>query len=373
MEHVILHKGTDYQSAFPDIARLANGDLLTVFRQAAVRPGHHDPAERRDERFRHYHLDPDSRIVAIRSVDDGLTWTDPYVIDSSDGTQDLNMPLITELRSGELVVINHRWHLGLSNQQISELSGERFVRPVSTGKVFGSEVFDSLYLFRSSDGGYTWSEPEPIKLPSFGYAAFIGKTAVVELPDGTWFMPVYGVFPGDRTDSYHLIRSRDGGSSWGDPSGVAFDPSGRVSFHEPPVLRFPDGRLLTMMRTAGADGYLYQAFSTDEGWTWQNVKRTPVWGFPCHLLRLHSGRILCSYGYRREPFGIRVVASEDGGETWDISRELVIRDDGIHMDLGYPASVELQNGRILTVYYFHGEDGLRYITGTIYNENEMVA
>ena len=38
MEHITIHKGTDFHSAFPEVIRLQNGDLLTVFRQAPVRP-----------------------------------------------------------------------------------------------------------------------------------------------------------------------------------------------------------------------------------------------------------------------------------------------------------------------------------------------
>ena len=37
-------------------------------------------------------------------------------------------------------------------------------------------------------------------------------------------------------------------------------------------------------------------------------------------------------------------------------------------DLGDPASVQLQDDRILTVYYFHDDDGIRYIAGSIYTE-----
>lgn len=81
-----------------------------------------------------------------------------------------------------------------------------------------------------------------------------------------------------------------------------------------------------------------------------------------------SGRILCTYGYRRKPFGIRAAFSEDDGLTWDMNHEVIIRDDGIHRDLGYPASVLLNDGRILSTYYFHGEDGVRYIGGSVWNE-----
>jgi hypothetical protein len=93
-----------------------------------------------------------------------------------------------------------------------------------------------------------------------------------------------------------------------------------------------------------------------------------MWGHPCNLIEMPSGRILCTYGYRRKPFGIRAAFSEDDGLTWDMNHEVIIRDDGIHRDLGYPASVLLNDGRILSTYYFHGEDGVRYIGGSVWNE-----
>lgn len=41
--------------------------------------------------------------------------------------------------------------------------------------------------------------------------------------------------------------------------------------------------------------------------------------------------------------------SKDGGETWDIDN--VIVDNGDNGDLGYPSSVVLEDGSILTVFY----------------------
>ena len=61
-------------------------------------------------------------------------------------------------------------------------------------------------------------------------------------------------------------------------------------------------------------------------------------------------RILCTYGYRRPPFGERACLSDDG-ITWDPANEVIIRDDAPNGDLGYPASVELDSSRILTIYY----------------------
>ena len=136
------------------------------------------------------------------------------------------------------------------------------------------------------------------------------------------------------------------------------------------MVRLASGKLLTMMRTSADGGVLYQASSNDDGWVWSGVRRTPIWGFPCHLLQLRSGTVVCVYGYRREPWGVRATLSHDDGETWDIGREIVLRDDGIHRDLGYPASVQLEDDRILTINYFHGYDGIRFIAGTIWSEDD---
>ena len=73
--------------------------------------------------------------------------------------------------------------------------------------------------------------------------------------------------------------------------------------------------------------------------------------------------------------GVRAVLSEDGGRTWDMSKEVVLRDDGVATwgnplgghspgDIGYPLSVELADGTIFTTYYFVVEDGTVHCAAT---------
>jgi len=248
----------------------------------------------------------------------------------------------------------------------------REVQEGRAGRPWGVLAYDSLYLVRSIDNGHTWSKPERFGVPPLTYWSHTGKTGVVELPDGTWLLIFHGHPAGDPLDRVYLARSRDQGRTWGEPATVAYDPDQRTAFHEPPLLRLSSGRLVTVIRTDGADGYMYQAFSTDDGWIWQGLKRTPIWGHPCNLIELRSGRVLCTYGYRREPFGVRAVFSENQGEAWDMEHEVVIRDDGVHVDLGYPSSIQLNDGRILSTYYFHGDDGIRYIGGSIWAEEDAL-
>jgi hypothetical protein len=95
-----------------------------------------------------------------------------------------------------------------------------------------------------------------------------------------------------------------------------------------------------------------------------------MWGFPAHLLELRDGRILCAYGYRQKPYGVRATLSRDGGRSWDVANEIVVRDDGGTSDLGYPVSVQLPDDSVLMAYYFNQErsgepeSSTRYIAGT---------
>ena len=372
-EHIVIYKGTDYHSAFPHVIRLKNGDLVVVFRQARTRPGSGE-AGTHNEKVTHSHIDSGSRIALVRSTDDGKTW-DPgslVVIDASDGTEDLNMAMISELSSGELIVNNHRWFVDRTEEQAAAVEAERLVhsRPGERGP--RAVVFDSLFFMRSSDQGRTWDQPKPVGFSSLVYRSHTGKSGFTVMPDGSLLLPLNGYSSGDETDRVYVVRSNDEGHTWTHPSTVLNDPEQRIGFGEPPMLRLSSGKLLIVARTRVGEGYLYQAHSDDDGWVWQGLKRTPIWGFPCHLLQLRSGRVLCAYGYRREPFGIRAVISEDEGETWDMDREIVIRDDGLHRDLGYPASIQLNDGRIMTIYYYHGEDGIRYIGGSIYSEQDAL-
>ena len=100
-----------------------------------------------------------------------------------------------------------------------------------------------------------------------------------------------------------------------------------------------------------------------------------MWGYPPHLLLLSSGAVLCSYGCRRAPCGVRACLSRDGCETWEVADEIVLRDDGLTTagtvagkgtpdDLGYPRTVELSDGSLFTVYYMTLGDSVTHVAAT---------
>ncbi len=147
-------------------------------------------------------------------------------------------------------------------------------------------------------------------------------------------------------------ESADQGDTWAQIGEVRGPPAGdspHGAFNENHVLELSPGRLLVVFRTEF--GYLHQSNSEDGGHTWSDLKPMPVWGCPPHLIGLSSGPILCVYGHRRDPYGIRGVVSYDDGQTWDHENIITIYEFDQPWDIGYPVSLEVTPGHILTAYY----------------------
>jgi len=66
-----------------------------------------------------------------------------------------------------------------------------------------------------------------------------------------------------------------------------------------------------------------------------------------------------SYGHRRTPLGIQARLSHDHGRSW--SEPIVISCDGTSSDLGYPATVQLDDQSLVTVWYEVMKDSPRAV------------
>lgn len=120
---------------------------------------------------------------------------------------------------------------------------------------------------------------------------------------------------------------------------------------EPYTYRMKNGKLICHIRMEGNENFsIFQSESEDDGKTWTKPRQLlpQKGGAPAHIIE-KDGVLISTYGYRQNPYGIRVMFSFDGGETWDTDHVLV--DSEVSGDLGYPSSVVLEDGNILTVYY----------------------
>jgi hypothetical protein len=183
--------------------------------------------------------------------------------------------------------------------------------------------------------------------------------APIEMTDGSIIMGVIGYSPrgdvGNR--SAVLIKSEDKGESWRFLSTMASDTGGKLGgFMEPGIVRTKSGRIVAGLRNHGPDNAIWVTYSDDDGKTFSPVKKTEMIGHPVDLIQLADGRLMATYGIRTQhalPEGVRACFSSDNGETWDIKTEVQIRKDFTNWDIGYPESIEMPDGRVLTVYYYN--------------------
>jgi sialidase-1 len=348
MEHIVVHRDDTQYYITPWLTKLKSGELILTVREAHRRE--HDMIA---------HADPTARGVIFRSSDQGRTWSKKTIVDDQTYrfSQTEDVPA-TQLSDGSLLLNLYSW--AISSLPYGYVLSPQQPRPFLY-------TFEGLSVLRSSDEGRTWSKREPLRIP--GLPLLGARVPPTELPDGTLLLPVFG--NGSPSGPYRawVIRSKDKGRTWGEPALLADDPEKKISFPEPCLLRRRDGGLISMLRTGG---FLYQSNSSDDGRTWSKPVKTELKGFPAHLLELKDGRILCTYGYRFQPYGVRAAISRDGGKTWDKQHEIVLRDDGGTSDLGYPSAVELPDGRVFLTYWFNQEkpgdpaSEVRYIAGTYF-------
>jgi len=319
LETRVICKEPGRYIGWPTIAKTMSGELLVVF------SGDRDA-----------HVCPWGKTQMVRSRDDGQTWTEPVTIN--------NTPLddrdagIIETDRKTLVV---SWFTSLVFTRPGIMRDE-WVRHTEKLGPETRERWLGYWVRRSTDGGQTWEDPIRVDVTA--------PHGPIQLQDGRLLFVGMASSEGKRVIG--VEASEDDGRTWKMLSTVPLANQDINHLHEPHVAQNADGTLVTMVRYQPPDGqcFLQQSESTDGGRTWSVLHPTPLWGYPPHLICLDNGWLLVSYGRRKEPFGERACISRDGGKTWDSDHEIVLA-DAMNGDLGYPASVQLDDGSIWTVYY----------------------
>jgi len=185
---------------------------------------------------------------------------------------------------------------------------------------------DARFMY-SDDAGKNWLEG---KMTDRGplHAPF-PSGQLIELDDATLVVPWYGYETEqdmlDHRYSAVIVRSHDGGKTWGDWSIIGSDPDRIWSYCEPTVLARPDGVWINLMRTETPSALpwygamMCRTVSLDEGRTW-SVPRPSVVGSQPATVLLPSGElafVVRSTGRQASS----VYFSRDLGETWDYALE----------------------------------------------------
>jgi hypothetical protein len=284
--------------AFPDICRLSDGQLLCVFYAGYAHVSLPNKEWPRG-----------GRVCAVRSNDEGATWTAPEVL--YDGPDDDRDPHIARMQDGTLICSFFPY------------------------RKIGKEKPDyETAIVTSKDGGKTWEPNHRVLAPNWACSA-----PVREMPNGVRLL---GVYHEEGNTAYGgVLRSTDSGKSWSKPISIGEQDGVRLDA-ETDLILLRDGTLYAALR--GDRVNMHYATSRDLGLTWSAVKDIGFKAHCPHFTRLSNGAILLSHRLPQTSIHI----SRDEAKTWQGPFQI---DDKIG---AYPSTLELKDGSVLIVYYEEG-------------------
>ncbi len=189
-------------------------------------------------------------ISLIRSKDRGISWRDERVlVRCPEGAVNAYSPNFIRLLNGDIALIYM----------------------IYTRLTAGQEQLSSIYMIRSSDGGQTFSPPEPI---TENKGITVSNSCVLRLRSGRMLLPVCFAEGTLWTPSEHIaagvMYSDDDGRNWQvSPHRISLPMRGAM---EPFVCESADGPLVMVMRCQL--GSVFRAQSADGGLTWSKPQTT---------------------------------------------------------------------------------------------------
>ncbi len=221
------------------------------------------------------------------------------------------------------------------------------------------------WLYASADRCRTWSKPFAFAVDGIGGLA--PRTNYLVYGKRECIMFGSASKADKREGRVFCARTTDGGINWTLLSLIGPEPAGYMIM--PSVVRLTDSRLLVAIRHKDPDkqGSIDFYLSEERGVSWKpfGIIDNLGGGNPPALVKLADGRLAITYGYRAKPWGVRARISMDQGRTW--GEEMVLRDDALTGDLGYPVAYQRPDSRVVSIYYFNGpRDEDRTIQATIW-------
>lgn len=330
LETKVISHLPDLYHGWPTVARCRDGQLLLVCSGG-----------------REAHVCPFGRVDLMRSHDQGQTWTWPEVV--MDGPIDDRDAGVLETAKGSILITTFTSLAYESSLTKAEKDGnwpaDRLARWQAAHTRVNAEQRKAalgVWMIRSTDGGVTFSGR---------YDSLVNSPhGPIQLADGRLLYAGKELWRGDNRVG--VCQSTDDGQTWhwlaAIPTRAGDD---HRSYHELHAVETADQRILVQIRNHNKanSGETLQCESSDGGKTWSEPQSIGVWGLPSHLLRLKDGRLLMTYGHRRPPFGNQARVSADHGRTW--SEPIVVSGDGAGGDLGYPSTVQLDDGTLVSIWY----------------------
>lgn len=324
---ILDNPGQEYNYfGWPSIARLQNGKLAVTC-----------------SGFRRAHVCPYGKAVMMTSDDEGQSYTPAKaIIDTPLDDRDSGV-----VPFGENGVIITSFNNTRAAQRGWNPDNAEFMAHVDTVTDEDEARWLGSTFRMSFDGGLTFGDIQfsPVTSPH-------GPTA---LSDGSLIWVGRTFAEDDVFDSYNRIEAwkiaTDGKMTFVGAVPPAYRNGKIIDVSEPSCIELRNGSLLCQFRAESGLFSVFQTVSDDGGKTWTAPEQllSDHGGSPPHLYLHSSGTLISAYGYRQEPYGVRLMFSTDMGETW--KTDVILWDKGVSSDLGYPATVELHDGSLLTVFY----------------------
>jgi hypothetical protein len=300
------------------------------------------------------HVCPFGKNYLYVSADEGASWTGPIV--ANDTCMDDRDAGLCAWGKGNLLLtwFNHSPELYIQRAESRSPQNAQVRTPLAQAAI---ETWKTLppeqcrrasYARLSRDGGKTWSEKVQIPLTSphgpvkmtDGRLLFVGK-------ERAWGEDL-------EAEAVYAMTSSDDGMSW-DMMAPIPCPDGHTwdQIHEPHGIELADGTIIAALRVHdnNVPGRLltFISRSVDGGKTFSQPVSVTL-GAPPHLMQHSSGAVILSYSKRFiHPQGQCVRISRDSGATW--SEDISVAPESPDWAHGYPSTVELSDGSLITVFY----------------------
>jgi hypothetical protein len=336
----------DFYLSFPDVALARDGHLVLVYRQADA------------------HVAGESQLCLLHSDDGGASWgrrldlDEPLSIDRDGGVW--NCPRIVCQRDGGLTVICDASFVPAGRDSATGESERRF----------------RTYIWRSFDGGRTWSARRSTPIQG------LVPDRLLELSDDTWLIASHHESL-RYFDTFRQIVTLTGvaGENWNLTVPIA-EVRG-LRFCEGSICHQPSGALVCFMRENSLRNIpVHRCYSSDGGLHWslphpcRFIGHRPVAGV------LRSGRTLVTYrdatvadptSAPRLPCHAATMAWV--GDPFDEASGAVLtleRDQSAVLgDYGYSGWVQLRDDTIFCAYHHRGAARRSYIRGAWFREEEV--
>jgi hypothetical protein len=284
------------------------------------------------------HLGKNGKIAVLSSLD-GLDWHYKGTVEKDNA--DIRNPAVYIFPDGKILLALYRYNA----------YDEKGMCSPSKNK--SPNNYDLLF-FTSDDGGATWKEQGGTNLDKvYGDIGKVSPHGKMFLYKGELLLPVYNKL------GCFLLSSKDDGQSWDIFSHIS-------DLLEPFVTEMPNNELIAVMRAGRKSPFgeasLVSIYRNNE-WT-EPVCVTERMQHPAGLLVLSNNQLLLYYGDRN--FGnqrILVKLSADNGQTW--SRAIQVGDSFQNCDFGYPSTIELPEGKLLSVFYAKQSDDPYFYFGNM--------